>query len=206
MKILLFCIFACISFIPCNGQKNYFPDKSEFIRYSPSTPPNDMFTIMEQRGLVAYSGHDCDDWEGTGFLEDEKGKKYGSNRWIDVHLLIQHYKPAGKFTFDNIMQYNPPAMELSKKEASYKEDPVEGIVTRQINILDVSNGKMLVVKDVGSCIQSKFDKFTSIFVSSYAIIGTTIVWMDATYYSDEVSLAVKIHNEVVEKLQKIGIE
>lgn len=206
MKIILICLLITLLVAPASSQKTYLPDKSEFLRLSPSSPPNEMFTIMEQRGLVAYRGQDCDDGEGTGLWEDEKGKKYGSNHWIDVHLQIQHYKPAGKFTFDNIMQYNPPSLDLNKKEALYKEELVAGDISRKINIIDVANGKMLVVKDVNTCVQSKFDKYATIFVISYAIIGTTIVWLDANFYNEDVTLAIKIHNEVVDKIQKIGIE
>jgi hypothetical protein len=206
MKKLLVAMSACLSVIACVAQKNCMPDKSEFIRNVPAGPANEMFTFIDQRGLVAYKGRDCDDYEGTGFVEGDNGKKYGSNQWIDVHIKVQHYKPAGKLTFDNIMQYNPPAKELSGKEASYKAEPADGYLSRKISVSDVTNGKMLVIKDVSPCVQSKYDKYTTVFIISYAVIGTTIVWMDANYYSDDITLAVKIHNDIVEKITKGGIE
>lgn len=174
MKKVLLSLLGFLVVVCCNAQKTYLPATSEHIRHTPSGPANDMFSFIEQRGLVAYPGKDCDDGEGTGFVEDEKGKKYGSNRFIDVHLRIQHYKPAGKFTFDNIMKYNPPAQELGQKEASYKAEPTTGYLSRDIKVIDVANGKMLVVKDVIGCGQNKFDKYTEIFVLSYAVVGTTM--------------------------------
>lgn len=187
-------------------QTNYLPDKAENIRYTPTSPPNNMFLLVEQRGMVPYKGRSCND-ASEAFTSNEDGSKsYGDNEWIEIHLQIQHYKKDGKITFDQIMQYNPPATDLNKKRNAFQAEtnPDGTPAKNDLKIIDVADGKMLVINKNHDCVETKYKEYTSTYYYSYAVVGTTIIWIDAGYNTPDAALAVKMHNEIIEKIKKTG--
>lgn len=163
---------------------------------------NNLFTIIEQRGLVPYKGRSCDDISES-FTETEDGKKYGDNEYVSVHVHMQYYTQQAKSIFDQILQYNHPATELKKFETTSRNDAQGGNYRSLVN-KETTDGRMVIQNDLLSCTESKYKEFHNIFFRSYAIIGTAIVVIDGSYNSDDESLAEKIHSEIVSNMRTIG--
>jgi len=189
------------------AQKSFLPGNAEYIRHTPSSI-TDMFVLLEQRGVVPYKGgHNCDDGDGYFVLTDESGKRYGETRWMDVHVKINSYKTAGKLMFDQTMQYYPPSQELSRIESSWRSEQAPPTVKRDITTFDVTDGKMLMVKDVHTCTdEDRYKGYTFTSFTSYAVFGSTIVWIESHYLHGDVSLATKLHHDIIEKIKSTGVE
>lgn len=204
-KILYF-IICLASWNSINAQPVYLPGGAENIRHTPQAAANNMVELIEQRGVIAYKAKTCHD-ESDVFIVGEDGTtKYGNNEWVDVHLHIQSYKPAAKMMFDQIMKLNHPSVDLNRKRDAFKsETNTDGTPKYAIKIVDVADGKMLLLNQHLTCADGKykFADITSFY--SYAVIGSSIIWIDANYGAAMPDQAFKIHNEIVEKIKKTGI-
>jgi len=202
--ILLFISVIQLNFAGAQGT-SYLPANAVNVTHTPgSGVANSMFTLIEQRGLVPYKGRTCNE-ESESFTENQEGKKFGANEYVSAHVLIQHYTQQGKLTFDQILQYSHPASELKKFEAAAMND-VPGGASRSVINKEATDGRIAIQNDLIQCIESKFKDFHTIFFRSYAITGTTIVTIDGSYNSDDVSIAEKVHNEIVSNIKKTGIK
>ena len=187
------------------SQTVYLPAGAENIRHTPPAGPNSMIDAKEQRGVIVYKGKSCFN-ESDAFIVSEKGaKKFGNNEWVDVHLQMQIYKPAAKMVFDQVMQLNPPAVELNKKHYAFKaEKNSDGTPMYNLKIVDVADGKMLILNQHITCAESKYKSYEITSFHSYAVIGTSIIWMNASYNLGTPDLALKIHSDVVGQIKKAG--
>ncbi len=197
-------LVSLASLVVVAQEPSYLPPTAVNIIRTFGGPPNSMFSLFEQRGWVPYKGVGCDD-ASTAFEEGADGKRYGNNEYVEVYVLIQHYKPDGKFTFDLIMQNALPQGELKEYKESAKGNIPDGVI-RTVTEKDVNNGKMIIKVDRSGCIMSQHSETTTIYFKSYAIIGATLVGIRAFYYSTDATFAEKLHNEVVGQIKKIGFK
>ena len=187
------------------SQTVYLPAGAEYIRHTPSAAPNSIIDAKEQRGVIVYKGKSCFDESDAFILSEDGAKKFGNNEWVDVHLQMQIYKPAAKMVFDQVMQLNPPAVELNKKRDAFKaEKNSDGTPMYNLKIVDVADGKMLILNQHITCAESKYKSYEITSFYSYAVIGTSIIWIDASYNAATPDLAIKTHNDVVGQIKKVG--
>jgi hypothetical protein len=200
-KILLVTFTLAVGLLA--AQTSYLPDNAANIKHTPSGPDNPMFKIVGQSGSIPYKGHNCDDQSGS-FEEGADGKKYGDLEYATLKLHIQHYTAEGKFTFDNIMKYTPPAEELKRFEESARAENGPDY-KRTVTNKELPDGRMVLVNDLYStCVENKYKSYNYVHFSAYALIGSTLIKITGDYYSSDQAFAEKVYRDVVEKVKKKG--
>ncbi len=183
---------------------SYLPSSTVNVKKTPNyTAKNELINVIEQKGLYPYKGHDCDDLS-MSFEEDNDGKKYGCNEFSSISLRVTQYGTQGKIIFTQLKPYDEELKQLQEFESSSKAEPdnIGSRKSRDVITKAVTNGKMVLVKDVITCAESKYKQYSLIYFRSVALIGTTIVNITGSFNSDDDLMAGKIHSEIMEKLNK----
>ncbi len=199
--LVLSCLIILAKGVPAQTLQpedpSYLPSISVNVKKTPSyTPKSDLINIMEQNGLYPYKGQECQDLS-MSFTEADDGKKYASNEFAGINLRITQYGSQGKMIFNQLKPYDETIRQLQEFAASSKmeADNVGTRKSRNVISKDASHGKMVLVKDIITCMESKYSQYTVISFRSVALVGTTILNIMGSYNSDDELLANKIHAE-----------
>jgi hypothetical protein len=73
-------------------------------------------------------------------------------------------------------------------------------IKRTVTTRDVARGRMLLIHDLLGCVQDQYEQYERTTFRSYAVAGTRIVQINASYNSGDAKIAERIHSSVVERV------
>jgi hypothetical protein len=195
------CLSALLYCAVLQAQRIYLPANAVIINQVAQESP--MLTLVEQFGRYPYKGADCGN-TSSSFDQAPDGRQIGNLEYASINVNIQHYTEEGRSSFDNIVQYMPPAGELKKYVQEWKSQTSPDY-KRTVVIKPMPDGELAIVTDrYLNCAESVHKEYTMITFSGYALQGLNIVKTSGSYYSTDAQLAEKMHNETTVQVKKTG--